>query len=625
MANANVGIIVSAIDRASPVLSGIMAKINKMTNTEIKIGAAMTAGGALLRNYAQNNMARVEKYIGSYSQLEDARVQLENTLMKSDGSVSEWFAAINKEAATLGNKLPGTTADFYEMASALSALNVAEKSIANGGLKATAYLGVGTRTPYDQSAEAVAKFKQALGIADDQLLPFIDDVQRMYHMGIKVQEMQYAFSRVGGSLKSMGQAGLQGARDIEPLIGVLIQAGYNGETVGTGLTAILNQALGFSNSKKSKEISKKYGIKFNFVDEAGNFKGVQNLVAELEKLQTIKSDLARDDVIKSIFGSGEDAQMAKILASGGTKAIDEFTQKMRAQADLEKRVQNSMKTISALWEAFTGTLENVFASVTEQRKDEIHAAIEWFGELAGAAQEFTKKHPTITKFFGAIAIGLPLIAGAISAVLIPLGLMTTGFGVLKKITGFGALKSALSSVGGTACGTAGCVDGAASKLRGLGGIGATEAIGILALAGAFMWLNAEIAKAGKQTIDLSRTVGKDKETLEAEIVVAKERLKMQEKDWRQDPLGVALDRFLHGEQSEAMQKKYKALIKAKERAIEKIENNQNNTVTVHINNPVVQTPQQIAQIRADALKGVEVALKNAKTVDANAAQRKLKD
>ncbi len=624
MANANVGIAISAIDKASPVLSGIIAKLNKMANLEMKIGAAMTIGGVALRNYANNNMQRVEKYIGSYSQLEDAKVQLENTLMRSDGSVSSWFAAIDREAATLGNRLPGTTADFYEMASALSALNVAEKSIANGGLKATAYLGVVTHTPYDQSAEAVAKFKQALGIADDQLLPFIDDVQRMYHMGIKVQEMQYAFSRVGGSLKSMGLAGLQGARDIEPLIGVLIQAGYNGETVGTGLTTMLNQAVGFANSKKSKAISQKYGLTFDFVDEKGNFKGVQNLVKELEKLQILQSDIARDEVVKAIFGSGQDAQMAKILASGGIKAIDEFTAKMRSQADLDMRVKNSMKTISALWEAFTGTMQNVFASVTEQYKDEIHAAIEWFGDLAGATQKFTKEHPTITKIFGAIAIGLPLIAGAISAVLIPLGLMTTGFGVLKKITGFGALKSALSGVGGAACGASGCIDGASSKLRGLGGIGAAEAVGILALAGAFMWLNAEIAKAGKQDIDLKRTVGKTKEELEAQKKELQDRLAAQKTDWRRNPF-IVWDRFLHGGQSEAEQKRLEALIKAKERAIEKIENNQNNTVTVNINNPTVQTQQQIAQIRADALKGVETALKSVKSVDSNAAQRSLKD
>jgi len=195
MSNFNVGIVFNAIDRASPVLGGVMSNLRRSfsTPTNATIGvndratpaiggimsrlrSAITANpimatvglavaGTALSGLARSSSQTAMQFINPYMTLEDARVKLENTLMEKSGKVDKYFGAITKEAVSMGDKLPGTTADFLQMASAMRALGVETKTIAEGGLKSAAYLANVLKIPYDQAAESVAKFKESMGIA----------------------------------------------------------------------------------------------------------------------------------------------------------------------------------------------------------------------------------------------------------------------------------------------------------------------------------------------------------------------------------------------------------------------------------------------------------------------------
>src|SRR5574341_2398983 len=60
----------------------------------------------------------------AFAELEDASTRLGVTLMQADGGIPAAFAAIEKQAIALGNKLPGTSADFLNMAASLGALGI---------------------------------------------------------------------------------------------------------------------------------------------------------------------------------------------------------------------------------------------------------------------------------------------------------------------------------------------------------------------------------------------------------------------------------------------------------------------------------------------------------------------
>ena len=73
---------------------------------------------------------------------------------------------------------------------------------------------------------------------------------------------------------------------------------------------------------EARDILKKSGVKFNFWDKKGNFKGIDGMVKELEKLQKIRAkfgDQAAQDVADAMFGT-EGKRVALLLGEKGRQA-----------------------------------------------------------------------------------------------------------------------------------------------------------------------------------------------------------------------------------------------------------------------------------------------------------------
>lgn len=442
------GILLTARDQFSPVLSSFKSSLSNMTKGTKEFGIAMSGIGTGLKGASLATQGSTETIIKSFVDLEDARTQLENTLMKSDGSISPFFKSINDEAMKLGDALPGTTADFYKMASQLKSLGVEEKSIVGGALKSAAYLGVVLKIPYEEAATATAKFKEAMGITDDELLDFINDIQRLSHMGVQVGEMSFAFSKIGATMKGLGMSGLKAARDVEPLIGMLIKSGFSGETVGSNLGSIITDAVSFKGNKNLDAM----GIKLNFTNAGGKFKGTENMIKELEKLKAIKSDTARIGVLESIFGKGTASGMVSVLINNGTKGLGAFNKKLAEQADLNARVKNSSQTLGNMWEALTGTATNFTALIGESLAPELKGMTEWFNGATSSLSSFAKEHPGVTKFVGVAIVGFTVVTGVLGTLGITVGAVTMALGALgiTSMVTFGWIIGGVALIAGAA-------------------------------------------------------------------------------------------------------------------------------------------------------------------------------
>ncbi|MDD2267007.1 phage tail tape measure protein [Sulfuricurvum sp.] len=442
------GILLTARDQFSPVFSSFKSSLSNITKGTKEFGIATSGIGTGLKGASVYTRGTTDDIIKSFVDLEDARTQLENTLMKSDGSISPFFKSINDEAVKLGDALPGTTADFYKMASQLKSLGVEEKSIVEGALKSAAYLGVVLKIPYEEAATETAKFKEALGIADDELLPFIDDIQRLSHMGVQVGEMSFAFSKIGATMKGLGLMGLKAARDVEPLVGMLIKAGFSGETVGTNLGNVIKDAVSYKGNKNLDAI----GIKLNFTDTGGNFKGTANMMSELEKLKAIKSDSSRLGIVESIFGKGEASGMVNVLINNGTKGLAAFNKKLAEQADLNARVKNSSQTLGNMWEAFTGTASNLMALIGESLAPELKGMTEWFNNATSSLASFAKEYPGVAKFVGVAIVGFTVVTGVLGTLGIAIGAVATALsflGITSMVT-FGWVIGGVALIAGAA-------------------------------------------------------------------------------------------------------------------------------------------------------------------------------
>ncbi|OQW67178.1 MAG: phage tail tape measure protein [Proteobacteria bacterium ST_bin11] len=363
--------LISMVDRMSPGLNVINKNLNIVRRQFLAAGKDGVVMGAGLA-------AALAVPAKAFMDVESATIGLRNTLMNKDG-VSAGFEAISQIATDLGNRLPGTTANFLDMASQLNGLGVDANTIAGGALTATAYLAVvGERfhVTYESASQAVGKLGKAFGIAANDLVPFSDALQRSLHMGSDLTELQYSMARVSPTLKGLGVQGLKVANDLIPLNSMLIGTGMSGETAGTGLNKVIE---GFA--------------------KAGKFHGMPQMIKDLEKMNHLTD---KADRFKKLFGE-EGARVANIIAAGG---FGQYMKNYENQASAIQRINNSLGTMANLSEAAFGTFTNAMAAVGEVYSPELNQLSKYLNDVSSGLMDWAKNNDTTIRAAIALAGGL---------------------------------------------------------------------------------------------------------------------------------------------------------------------------------------------------------------------------
>ena len=434
MSNAmfELSVLLSLSDHLSGQLGGVQSKLTAM-------GARLTALGQATSTLGQSMMGAMGGPIAAFAEAEDAATSLKTAMMDSSGKVTADFARINDLATDLGNKLPGTTADFQQMMTKLKEMGVSNQAILGGLGKAAAYLGVELKMPFAEAAEFAARLSNATGVAEKDMMTFLDTIARTKNLGVSASEMGYAFSRSSGALMSMGLQGLKSSQDLAPLYAMLINMGMSGETVGTGFASIMNALNVYSagSTKAARNVQKELagmGIQLKFLDEHGHLLGVEQMIGQLEKLKALNPE-KQAGVIRSLFGTGQDAQMVTAMLTKGVAGYEELRGRMQQQANLNTKVNAQLGTLKNLWDAATGTLTNTKAALAGALAPELKRAVEWFGKLSEQLGKWIGEHPKLTKWiagfmmFGGAALTLVGTLGSVS------GVAMMAFGQIGKLSG----------------------------------------------------------------------------------------------------------------------------------------------------------------------------------------------
>ncbi|WKJ92433.1 phage tail tape measure protein [Methylomonas montana] len=383
--------VISMVDRMSPGLKHITKNLN-LLHRQLRVvgnGAPMLGAGFVAA------MAVPAK---AFMDLENSAVYLQNTLMDKNGNIPAVFQKISEEAIKLGTQLPGTTADFNAMSSTLKAFGVNADSIANGVLRATAYLGVvgkDINVTYDSAAESMGKLSRAFNIADSDMVPFSDSIQRVLFNGTKLDELQYAMSRVSGPLKVAGEEGLKAANQMLPLVSVFTSTGISGEEAGTGIREIINQAT-----------------------KLNKFSGIPKLIADLDKINHLPSKL-RFAKLENLFGKEHASKAALITLESYNRQV----QAMANQGSLLDKIANSAGTLTNKVETAGGTWSNFMAKFGSQYAPELKAAADSVNRISENLTGFIDQNGpavmTAAKMAGAF-VGLKVaawgLAGGIGAI-----------------------------------------------------------------------------------------------------------------------------------------------------------------------------------------------------------------
>lgn len=441
MSSMTLAMLLTLKDLASGPLGEFHGKLQKTSQSMMAIGStAMEAGGKIL--------GMLQAPIAAFAEAEDAAIRLKVATMGADGQASPHFEKMNKLATSLGNKLPGTTAQFQNMFSALVKAGASTEGILNGLGEATGNLAVVLKMDFQAAAEFAGETSKAMGIAAQDMTGWMDTIQRLDHLGIKAGDMGYAFAKAGTALKGVGVEGLKAASNFAPIIATLIESGQSGETVGTNMTTMLNSLKSFQlgadkSARLAKQSLRAMGIELNIFDKAGMLRGPRELIVELEKLKKLSPE-KQLKAISDIFGTGQDAEFAKQLMMGGVEKYDSMVKRMEDQAKLNQRVNEILLSFTNIWEAATGAFETTLGKLAKSVAPELKALAETFGRLSDRLGAFTEAHPKITKMAVVLTaltgVGLLLGGGLVFSLGVMLNMVSTISGVMPMAVTFLSTK-----------------------------------------------------------------------------------------------------------------------------------------------------------------------------------------
>lgn len=423
-----------------------LAKSRETAGKLAGFGAKAMAGGAAI-----NAAASIP--VMAYAKAEDARTQLQIAMMQKGGSVSALFADVDKLATRLGNKLPGTTADYQDMMTMLIRQGMPAKNILGGLGEATAYLAVQLKMAPTAAAEFASKLQDATHTADKDMMGLMDTIQRTFYLGVDQNNMLQGFAKLSPALSIIKKEGAEAAKVLAPLLVMTDQSGMQGEASGNAFRKIFQMSLDAKKVAKGNAELSGTGVKLDFSNGKGEFGGLEKMYAQLDQLRGVNTQ-KRLAALKKIFGDdAETLQALTLMIEKGVAGYREVQGKMEAQAAIQERVNKQLGTLKSLWDAATGTFTNALVAFGESISPELHATAEWLGTVAERTQKWAQENPglaggimTVVKWLGLAALGIGALALGISGIIVPLAVMRFSM-VTLGISGSGALGLIATGIG----------------------------------------------------------------------------------------------------------------------------------------------------------------------------------
>ena len=455
-------------DRLSSVFNHAQDSVEKMkkpfgdlSDALSEVGGHLTTMGAALTGVVGTVAGGAAYAVKAAMELDTSKAALANTLTGNATQSAAQMRELQKKAQSLGVALPGSTKDMMEMFTELRQQGVSVKTILGGLGEATAQFATLCGRDFQSSAIMVAKFAESLGISADKASEVVDVLQRVKGAtGLTEDQLFETFKYVAPSLQSLkivGQGKKDAPKEVAALIGMLSKSGIEASMAGTGMA----QALQRMSSVEKVLYSKKFGqyrkmmrdqgITLDFFDQKGSFKGIDNMVKQLDKLKAF-NDKDQLNVVNMLFGDVGGRAMQAIIQRGH-KGFTEVTQEMDAQKSMQEKISTIMNTTAMKWETFGGqtetTVQLIGTKLTEHFKlpsllDKVCDKLDEINAWIDDPQNADKIDGYIEK-----ATKILSIIGGIGAALTGLGVsMTVTAGAMQAIEAFKKFHGTINGVSG---------------------------------------------------------------------------------------------------------------------------------------------------------------------------------
>lgn len=439
----------------------ILEARNKAAALKARLGDAATRSATMMytaRGIADTTRNVLAAPVAAYAQSETASTDLRAAMMDSSGKVGADYQRIDELATRLGDKLPGTTADFKNLMTMLLRQGLSAKTVLGGTGEAAALLAVQLKKTPEEAAEMAAKLQDATRGTEKEMEAIMDQVQRLYYAGTDSNNILGAFTSLSPALDTLKIKGKAAMEQMSPLIGMLDQAGLSGEKSGNALRKVFTRMM---NTAKVGKAAKAAGIQLDFTNGKGEFGGFENMYKQLAKLKSLSTE-KRLKLLQSIFGDdSETLQALNTMIEKGKEGYDQFSKKLEAQASLRQRVNDQLGTLANLWDAASGTFTNFLAKMGESVAPQLKELTKWIGGINEKLSDWAAKNPQTAAavmktaaVIGVLLTAVVSIGAALSALLIPIALSKFAFfslfgGMGKAAGGALGLAGTLLKLGGS--------------------------------------------------------------------------------------------------------------------------------------------------------------------------------
>lgn len=408
-----------------------------------QLAGSMAAGGAAGLGTAYAISRPLKGIVDAFAPAEDAATQLKVAMMDSTGQVPADFQKISDLATSLGDRLPGTTADFQDMMTMLRRQGISAQSILGGTGEAAAYLGVQLRKPVAEAAEFAAKMQDATRTSEKDMMGLMDTIQRAFYLGVDDNNMLQGFTKLSPVMGIIKKEGLDAANTLAPLLVMMDQTGMAGESAGNAIRKVFQSGVDEKRFTKANAAlaEMKAGFNLDFTNGKGEFGGMDQLFAQLDKLKKLTS-VQRTSVMKELFGDdSETLQVVNTLMNKGLAGYQEVADKMRDQADLQTRVKEQLGTLTNTIEAAEGSWTNAMGEIGATIAPELKELINGFGELAVSVKNWVKENPGLTAALVKTAGGLAMLLAVGGGVTLMMASFLGPFAMARYALTFFGIKS----------------------------------------------------------------------------------------------------------------------------------------------------------------------------------------
>lgn len=407
-------------------LTGAQGKFSKVGKTLSGTGAVMSAaittplvgiGAAVIKTGAQfdSQMSRVKAI---------------------SGATGSQFSQLRKQALDLGSSTVFSSSQVAEGMENLASAGFTTKEIMKaipGVLDMAAASGVDLGTASDIAASAIRGF----GLKASDAGHVADVLAKSAAVSnADVQGLGEAFKYVAPVAGSLGLS-IEG---VSAAIGVMSDAGIKGEQAGTTLRMGLLRLA--SPTKEMSKLMDETGA--SFFDSNGKMKDMHGIVQTLITATKGMTDEQKANYLATMFGA-EAVSGWMALINAGTGKLDSYTDSLvhsdGAAAEMSKTMTDNL---AGAWQNFTGALERLAIEVSDVLKPALKSATEFltklvekFSDLSPSAKltiaviaGIVAAIPPLLIVLGAMASGFSAVAGALSFIISPVGLVVLAIGAL---------------------------------------------------------------------------------------------------------------------------------------------------------------------------------------------------